>query len=865
MVSHDLVTVSWDDPGDDTISGYVILRRDKDIHPQGTFVTLAPDTRSAATSYVDASVDPGRRYVYRIKAINAAGTSDRSTWVRAYTPAAPQPSPSLPAKPTGLTTDAAHDTVTLTWDDPADGTVTGYVILRRDKDVHPQGTFQTITAHTGTAATSYLDATAEPERRYVYRIKAVNTHGRSTISNWARGYTPAAPQAVFIDGDNQNDQSGDDPAGTPGNSTPPGPGDRANVSEGGTDLPADTTTTGEVDVGGTVTGTIGSARDMDWFAVELAAGTRYQIDLEGSDTDRGTLANPHLSLYGALGSPLQADDDSGVGLNARVIYTPSVDSDFYAVVSEALLNAAGTYTLSVIVLGANGASEADTDYPNTTATTGRVEVGGSATGNVGHGTDFDTFKVTLMAGRLYQIDLEGAPTGRGSQPDPTLALESADIGFIDGDEDGGIGLNSRLAFTPTADGTYYLLVSSETSLPGTYTLSVRHVNADSGDDPDASGDGGTKPADRPEESADRHTQAFIKLDPVSRYGSAVEEPLFQYRPFYNDQGQQIGVIQVDPVLTTWVQGRYEGEIDFPGDVDWIRFDAIANSVYEIRVFRPQTATRGALKPRFEARSYFGQSDPLPAVSHLWFDQDGNGSLVEATWSSGFTGFYPAENRFVYSPSLDSRAATDTTAVFVSVEGGDGHMLVCPSPRPCDNPSVPSYNTHTQVGEYVVTVRELDRPHISNDANCRRYLDIGTAGGSMTVSDDLSAQQRGRINWPADVDCIQMSTNRPQFFGKTVRLRLLGNSLRHGTLPDPVILGVYQNGVEVANTYDNDSGYFRDSEVAFTLENAQEVYQILVTGHCPPGDPDDGDEADEALFNICRRNVGTYRLMAEVVD
>ena len=90
-MSHDVVTVSWDDPGDDTITGYVVLRSDKAIHPKGTFVTLAPDTGSAATSYVDASVSPGRRYVYRVKAINAHGTSDRSTWARATTPAAPEP------------------------------------------------------------------------------------------------------------------------------------------------------------------------------------------------------------------------------------------------------------------------------------------------------------------------------------------------------------------------------------------------------------------------------------------------------------------------------------------------------------------------------------------------------------------------------------------------------------------------------------------------------------------------------------------------------------------------------------------------------------------------------------------------------
>ena len=196
VVSHDLVTVSWDDPGDATVTGYVVLRRDKDIHPQGTFVTLAPDTGSAATVYVDAGVEPGRRYVYRIKAIGAAGASDRSTWVRAHTPAAPEPAPGWPAKPTGLISEVSHDSVTLAWDDPRDGTVTGYVVLRRDKDVHPQGTFRTITADTGTAATTHTDDTAQPDRRYVYRIKAINAHGRSDISSWARAYTPAAPDAA---------------------------------------------------------------------------------------------------------------------------------------------------------------------------------------------------------------------------------------------------------------------------------------------------------------------------------------------------------------------------------------------------------------------------------------------------------------------------------------------------------------------------------------------------------------------------------------------------------------------------------------------------------------------------------------------
>ena len=99
-----------------------------------------------------------------------------------------------PAKPSSLTApDISHDSVTLTWADPQDDTITGYIILRRDKAIHEEGTFATVSADTGTAATTYTDTSVQPERRYVYRIKALNARGESEISSWVRAYTPAAP------------------------------------------------------------------------------------------------------------------------------------------------------------------------------------------------------------------------------------------------------------------------------------------------------------------------------------------------------------------------------------------------------------------------------------------------------------------------------------------------------------------------------------------------------------------------------------------------------------------------------------------------------------------------------------------------
>ena len=53
------------------------------------FTTVEADTGTAATTYTDGGVEPETRYAYRIKAVNAHGTSLRSGYVNVETPAAP--------------------------------------------------------------------------------------------------------------------------------------------------------------------------------------------------------------------------------------------------------------------------------------------------------------------------------------------------------------------------------------------------------------------------------------------------------------------------------------------------------------------------------------------------------------------------------------------------------------------------------------------------------------------------------------------------------------------------------------------------------------------------------------------------------
>ena len=186
--THDSVTLTWDDPGDDSITGYVILRRIPGVDPEGHFDELVADTGTAATSYTDNTVSAETRYTYRIKAINRAGTSERSRWSHIDTPAAP-----VPDKPTGLFATESHGQVVLTWDDPGDDSITGYVILRRVRVNNTGGDFSVLVADTGSAATTYTDDTVAASTTYTYRIKAINEHGTSERSRWFHIDIPAAP------------------------------------------------------------------------------------------------------------------------------------------------------------------------------------------------------------------------------------------------------------------------------------------------------------------------------------------------------------------------------------------------------------------------------------------------------------------------------------------------------------------------------------------------------------------------------------------------------------------------------------------------------------------------------------------------
>ena len=183
--THDSVTLAWDDPSAASITHYQIFRRDRDVHDAGEFVTITENTGSAAASYTDDTVEPEKRYVYRVKAVNQHGASTWSDFVRADTPAAPDPADLAPS---GLEVNLVENRVTLTWDAPASdaASVTGYEILRRRPN-DGEAALTTLVADTGNAETGYTDDSAnEPGVSYTYRVKALRDGEQSKVSNYDR-------------------------------------------------------------------------------------------------------------------------------------------------------------------------------------------------------------------------------------------------------------------------------------------------------------------------------------------------------------------------------------------------------------------------------------------------------------------------------------------------------------------------------------------------------------------------------------------------------------------------------------------------------------------------------------------------------
>ena len=175
---------------------------------------------------------------------------------------------------------------------------------------------------------------------------------------------------------------------------------------------------------------------------------------------------------------LLSNDDDGNGLNSRIFFTPTVSGTYYLDVQESGVDAYGVYSLIV----------------NQSSVAGTLQINAPWQDAIAFQGDFDLLAITLTSGISYGFSINGQ-----TLTDPFLELMNSNGVVIASDDDNGSGLNSLLAFTPTASGTYYLAArAANYASLGSYTASAWELpNISIGDVSIVEGNSSTKPINFP--------------------------------------------------------------------------------------------------------------------------------------------------------------------------------------------------------------------------------------------------------------------------------------------------------------------------------------------------------------------------------
>ena len=570
------------------------------------------------------------------------------------------------------------------------------------------------------------------------------------------------------------------------------------------DFTANAASHGEVEVGGSATGRVHSRddgrSDVDWFAVELVAGKSYRIDLKGSSTGDGTLADPHLrGIHDADGKLIAGttNDDGGTGRNSTLNFTATADGTHY-VAAGADRYLLGTYTLSV--------TELDDDFLNTTATEGTLAVGGSTTGRINFSGDTDWFAVTLEAGQTYRFDLKGAHLS-----DPYLrGIYDANGDRIAGTQDNnsGTGKDSRLEYTAPADATYYVAAGASGNGTGGYTLEVEEIaddyttrtstagvvtvggsatgNIQSGRDIDWFG---------VEMEAGRPYQIDVKGS-WTNDGTLTDPHLYGV---YNPNGRFIAGTQ------TWDGGEVtNSRLNFTATADGTYYVAAGGfqgkqGTYTVAVtaltddFTAATSTSGAVTVGdsatgrinfFEDRDWFAVE--LESGRRYQFDLEGAATNAGTLPDPYLRGIYDPDGDLI-ARTQDNNSGTGANSRVEYRATADGTHYV----------SAGMYRG--QAGTYTLSVTELQSDDFAATTNTDGTVVVG---GSAT----------GDVEVARDTDWFAVDLEAD----KTYRFDLKGSPTGDGTLFDTYLRGIYdENGDLIDGTKNDDGGYGYNSQVEFT--------------------------------------------------
>ena len=511
------VMLVWQDPSDDSITGYQVLRGPA----ADNLAVIEDDTGSGGTSYTDATPPAGQTHTYAVKARNATGLSPLSNTLTATVPE-PEEEPTVASHTSTESTLVSN----LAQTNPDTATV-GPRLGTNNRTAVPFTTGTNPPGYHLTSLRLYLTilGTDSPTLQFSIRgdngglpsatvLSPLNTSTALTNS-WAL-ITFTTPDEVTLqpntkywlhlaatgatagvqstESDDEDTESQEDWRIGDVRLIKPGAGAWITDPDGDTlkmkilghvvptivDLPADITTTARLAVNGSVTDRL-APYDVDWFAFTAEANTNYQFT-----------ANP-----GEKGLPyylLKIFNDEGTELRSSRI---AKKNGYYQgpdrVNSIAFqTDAAGTYYVSIETLNGNystvaytlamfGDDYSDRGYSDDITTTATVTVDGSGrnfedfqnylmrtdrNADSSRTDDVDWIRVALKANTTYEIvydvaclhqgRIEGIYDSTGTLlPGTTLEWPRKTKGWC---------TDLTTEFTPSADGDHYIAVSAQGSL-----------------------------------------------------------------------------------------------------------------------------------------------------------------------------------------------------------------------------------------------------------------------------------------------------------------------------------------------------------------------------------------------------------------
>lgn len=177
-------TLSWTDNSTNE-DGFHIQRKVEDCLGTGAFTELAHVLKDLV-QYVDASVQEGNKYCYRVNAYNTAG---ESAWSNSAGVGFPY---TIASTPTNLTVSTAG---VLTWVEKTNNE-SGFIVERKPTACANTGTFAAVTT-TGPNIVTYTDNVGIIEgATYCYRVAVTNALGTSPYSNTVERVVPLTVPAA---------------------------------------------------------------------------------------------------------------------------------------------------------------------------------------------------------------------------------------------------------------------------------------------------------------------------------------------------------------------------------------------------------------------------------------------------------------------------------------------------------------------------------------------------------------------------------------------------------------------------------------------------------------------------------------------